>query len=150
YQALLDDVSQQINQTPGYMDFAVDDYILPENGLAGEGEDINHIYLCNREGIVNLETNNDWNRIYAQILRANIVLEGLESLMSQSHESAFKEAKGGALFFRSWHFFHLIQLFSKPYNPQTSKTDPGIVLKLKADINENAGITSVETCYKQI
>ena len=150
FQALLDDVNQQINQTPGGSDIATDDILLKENGLASASEEVRHIYLWNRDGIKNLIRNSDWDNMYAQILRSNIVLEGLEDLTELKDNLQFKEIKGAGLFFRAWHFFHLLQQFSKPYDVETAKSDPGIVLKLQADINEQRGISSVENCYSQI
>ena len=150
YQALLDDVNQQINQSPGGYDVASDDLLLSDNALVSESEEMRFLYLWDREGLESLENNWDWDNLYPQILRSNIVLDGLQTFKEQAGNSHFKEVKGAALFFRAWHCFHLLQQFSKPYDIETSKYDLGIVLKLQADINEKVGLSTVEDCYKQI
>src|SRR5690606_25537193 len=62
----------------------------------------------------------------------------------------YREIKGAAYFFRAWHFFNLLQVYSAPYDSQTANTDLGIVLKLSADVNEHVRRSTVEMCYAQI
>ncbi len=150
YQAILDDVNQQINQSPGLMEASIDDYIVKEDGLNMISEDVRNAYLWNREGLVALESHYDWNRLYAQVLRANLVLEGLQEIRPEQEENRYREIKGAAYFFRAWHFFNLLQVYSAPYDSQTANTDLGIVLKLSADVNEHIGRSTVEMCYAQI
>jgi hypothetical protein len=147
-QALLDDVNQQINQTPGLPEIASDDYVAPDGALSALNEHVRKTYLWEKFQPLN---NSDWHTMYNQILRVNVVLETLQK-MERTSTNAIKydEIHGAALFFRSWHFFHLLQVFSPPYDSSTSQQDAGIVLKLKADINEKIVRATVESSYSQI
>lgn len=93
----------------------------------------------------------DWNGCYTQVFNANIVLEGTESIKVADGEKAeLNSIKGSALFFRAYAFYHLLQTFSKPYDPTTANTDLGIPLRLHSDINEKSSRSSVQACYDQI
>lgn len=150
YQAILDDANQQINQSPGLIECAIDDYLALDNGLNSVAENVRHAYLWDREGLSSLESHYDWDILYAQVLRSNLVLEGLQGLVPDKEESRYNDIKGAAHFFRAWHFFNLLQVYSPPYDPITAGSDLGIVLKLSADVNEKQGLTNVEGCYIQI
>lgn len=94
---------------------------------------------------------NDWDYSYRRILYANTVLEGLEKLSPVPRDQEqWNHVKGAALFYRSWAFYQLSQLFSKPYDPATAATDPGIPLRLEADINVVATRQTVEQTYRQM
>lgn len=148
-QALLDDVNQQINQTPGFVEFATDDFVAAAGSLDNLREDVRNVYLWNRD--FEYLRNSDWDRIYHQILRVNVVLETLEKINGEDIDrERYDDIKGTALFFRAWHHFHLLQTFSVPYDPSTSSRDAGIVMRLSADVNERLYISRIEDCYKQI
>ena len=150
YQALLDDVSQQINQTPGLVSASTDEFIAKDNTLQSAASYLVDAYLWNYEGLEQMELDFDWMNIYAQVLKANLVLEGLNEMKEIPDKIRYNNIKGSALFFRAWHFFHLLQVYSVPYDKVTADTDLGIVLKFRADINEKAGRSTVEQCYNQI
>lgn len=149
-QALLDDMDQQINQTPGLIELVTDHFTVAENVLASQSEDSRNSYLYIHNSL-ETEDSFDWDRMYHQVLRTNIVLDGLQAIeMNEGNRAEYEMAKGTALFFRGWHFFNLLQMFSKPYNPLTSDTDLGIVVKLNSDINERLPRSTTEATYKQI
>ncbi|TPE42452.1 RagB/SusD family nutrient uptake outer membrane protein [Pontibacter mangrovi] len=94
---------------------------------------------------------NDWDYAYRRILYANTVLEGLEKLQpSPAQQAAWSQAKGMALFHRGWAFFQLAQLFAKPYDAATAAQDPGIPLRLSADVGAVPTRQSVAETYRQI
>src|SRR5690606_15085837 len=81
----------------------------------------------------------DWDWNYRRLYYANRVLDGLEELDSDRESPAYQQVKGTALFFRGWVIFNLAQQFCKPYHAQTASTDPGIPLRLEADITRKTG-----------
>lgn len=94
---------------------------------------------------------NDWDYAYRRILYANTVLEGLEKLQaSPAQQEAWNQARGMALFHRGWAFFQLAQLFAKPYDAATAAQDPGIPLRLSADVGDVPTRQSVAETYRQI
>ena len=61
-------------------------------------------------------TSYNWNNPYAVVLVTNIALEGLSKIDSSPQEQTqWNQIKGRALFYRSWMFFHLTQIFCKQY-----------------------------------
>lgn len=93
----------------------------------------------------------DWNYAYQKILYCNIALEKLEDIeYSQSNRIAYDRAKGTALFYRSYAFYELLQLFALPFIPGSGNDHLGVVLKLNSDITHNPGRSSVRECYGQI
>ncbi|WP_196939935.1 RagB/SusD family nutrient uptake outer membrane protein [Sphingobacterium pedocola] len=150
-QALLDDVNQQINQTPGFPELFAPEIVVAENGLGRENMDVTNTYLWQRGNLYATISNYDWDWIYEQVLRVNVVLEELKKLDGQNIDvKRYEQIRASASFFRAWHLFHLLITFSPPYNPVTAEVEPGIVLKLEADINEKLGRSSISECYRQI
>lgn len=97
------------------------------------------------EGII------DWNWPYRQVYYANIALEGLAQIIPETQEQdAWNNIKGSALFYRSWAFYQLAQLFCKPYRVETASQDAGIPLKLESDINKKVSRATIEDTYQQI
>lgn len=150
YQALLDDVAQQMNQTPGLINAATDEFIAKDNSLQSSASYLSDAYLWDYEGLQQMEIDFDWTNIYAQVLKTNLVLEGLDDMKDVSDKTRYNDVKGSALFLRAWHFFHLLQVYAVPYDRETANADLGIVLKLKADINDKVGRSTVDVCYNQI
>jgi tetratricopeptide (TPR) repeat protein len=64
-----------------------------------------------------------WNASYKAISAANHALEIIDK---QKNDDRYKAYKGEALVARAYAHFMLVSLFSKPYSPQTSNSDPGI------------------------
>src|SRR5690606_11605108 len=148
-QALLDDVNQQINQTQGISEFATDEYVGADGSLDRLNEVVQNAYMWKRPlGMMSIS---DWSILYAQVLRANIVLEGLEAVEKNTGNAGqYDGIKGSALFFRAWHFFNLLQTYAVPFDPATENTDLGIILKIRADINEKPERSTVADAYARI
>lgn len=66
---------------------------------------------------------NYWNSCYKAIAVANQALEIIRNSPDSTSLSAYK---GEALLARAYAHFMLVTLFSKPYNPVSSSSDPGI------------------------
>ena len=94
----------------------------------------------------------DWLKPYQAISICNIVLEGLESIQPQNEaeRNSYNNIKGEALFFRSYYFYELAQLFAPPYVANTASSDLGIPLRLNTNVNEVSVRSTVERTYTQI
>lgn len=93
----------------------------------------------------------DWNNGYKKIFYANTALDRLNRIEPQQTElNAWRQAKGIALFHRSYAFYQLAQTFCKAYDSQTAATDAGIPLRLEADITLPVSRASVAAVYNQI
>lgn len=101
------------------------------------------------EGLIGFGTN-DWVYPYRMVEYSNIALEGIEKIPVTQSASEWNNVKGSALFFRALANFSLAQLYAKPYDKATAANDPGIPIKLSADINEKAGRGTVQATYNQI
>lgn len=93
----------------------------------------------------------DWQYPYEKIAYANTVLDGIEKIKrDEANRVDWNRVKGSALFFRAYSFYTLSQLFAKPYDKNSSATDPGIPLRLHADVNELYPRATVQECYERI
>ena len=94
---------------------------------------------------------NDWSLPYIAIFYANLVLDGVNDIaIDASQTSDLDNVRGQAYFFRAYGFYQLAQLFAKPYNENTSKTDPGVPLRLTSDLNAPTVRSTVQETYDQI
>lgn len=93
----------------------------------------------------------DWSKPYIKVYNANVVLDALPHIAYNSNQQAlYDQVRGTALFFRSYAFNSLMQIFAKPYDAATASTDLGIPLRLSSDLNIKSTRASVQTCYDQI
>src|SRR5690606_13729245 len=95
--------------------------------------------------------NHDWTRPYQQIFYSNVVLDGLAKLAPDIQgDEEWAQLKGSALFFRTWAYFHLSQLFCPPYRRETAETELGLPLREHADVNVIADRSSLEETYARM
>ncbi|MEO6134163.1 MAG: RagB/SusD family nutrient uptake outer membrane protein, partial [Ginsengibacter sp.] len=93
----------------------------------------------------------DWKYPYVRIAYANVVLDGIKKIkQTKDNLIEWNQLKGSALFFRAYSFYDLVQLFAKPYDTETSNTDPGILIRLESDINVKYPRATVQECYERI
>ena len=131
-QAVLDNTSL-LGTSPGYLEFIADNFYLTATAWSGTDLEHRQNYIWD----VNATTPDyhNWNGCYSTIYQCNFVLDLLPGIAFNSSEiAAYNNIKGTALFFRSFMYHQLSQLFSKPYS-STSLNDPGPVLRLTSDIN---------------
>src|SRR5690606_14891594 len=57
---------------------------------------------------------------------------------------------GSALFFRSWAFYHLAQLYAIQYKEATASSVQGIPLRLTSDIHQKTKRSSLAATYGQV
>lgn len=79
----------------------------------------------------------------------NIILDGLPDVNSASPADA-RNVRGEALFYRAFAYFNLVQDFAKGYDPANAANDPGVVLRLRSDVNDKPGRASVAQVYDQV
>ncbi|WP_129717240.1 RagB/SusD family nutrient uptake outer membrane protein [Pedobacter sp. SYP-B3415] len=137
-----------LNSASGLMQISTDDFVISDEGLLElQAEEID-AYRWERDMS---SINWDWSRSYGLIFHCNIVLEGLEAMPDEDKQKPeYRALRGSALFVRSNAFFDLSHSYSKPFDQTTAQTDPGIPLKVSADISERKGRGSVQECYARI
>lgn len=151
-QALLDNTSEMnFSTTPSLGEVSTTDYYLMDedwNALASEEQ--RNAYKWNQT-IHAGESCYSWNYPYESILHANLALDGLKNIpLNPANSAAWNNIHGSALFYRSWAFFQLAQVFCKPYDQQTASQDLGIPLRMEADINIPSVRASIQQVYAQI
>lgn len=148
-QAILDDYSRMNASYPDHGEAASDNYYFTDvvfNSL----QDVNNSpenkdnYSWNPKG----EHVSQWLSGYQVVYNSNLVLSTLEKISSD--EPNYKTIKGSALFFRAFAYYHLAQLFCKPYTDATSNTDLGIPLRMTPDPNEVSTRGTVKQVYDLI
>jgi hypothetical protein len=150
FQALLDNLNV-MNVVPGMQIIATDQYYASDAGVHGfssVAEQNSYIWAPN---IFQGTTSSDWNAPYQEVFYANIVLDGLKKVASGSvPQTDYDRVRGSALFFRAIAFYHLTQLFAKPYAASTAGRDPGVPLPLASDVNIRPGRGTVQQTYDRI
>lgn len=134
-----------------YNDIRTDDYLnLKSNGVTGY-----QTWQLNNAPSTN-EVQTLWGRTYEAINRVNVFLEGMEAKKSSIvplllTEAEYNQFVGEALALRGMIYFHLSQLYAKPYNMDQNAL--GLVLRItaqrNAEGNDKARSTVKET-YDQI
>ena len=145
-QSLLD-YHAVMNVTPYMTLISADDYYVTDAGLQSMTLIERNSYRW-ADDIYENSTVGDWNRIYEKILYANIVLESLKEIPQQSDR--YNQIKGTALFFRALGHFSLAQEFCVAYDNSTAATEPGIPVRLSADVNQKLSRGSLKQTYDQI
>lgn len=151
-QALLDNSSViNLSSTPMLGELSSDNiYIADDDWYSIAYAEQRNAYIW-ADDVYEGNTSYDWNSPYAVVLLANLALEGLEKIDPAGHEQQeWNHIRGRALFYRSWMFFHLAQIYSKQYNASTADTDLGIVLRLESDVNLVSKRATVQQTYDQV
>lgn len=161
--------SQIVAQTPQDCQRLLDDYTTMNTGYPSDGEASSDDYYLNDNSYLNYTSQEDrniylwsstairasaspqWQNAYKVIFNANLVLETLQKLKNGSTDvTTLNILKGSALFFRSYAYWQLAQLYTKPYKAGTASQDPGIPLRNSTDITEVSTRGSVQQTYDQI
>jgi hypothetical protein len=147
-QALLDNSFALNTSYPSLCELAADDYYLTYTdwmGLTNENDRLNYIWDPHAE------YPNNWSGSYKIVLYANTVLDNLEKIgFTELNRVQWNNYKGQALFHRANIFFHLAQLFCKPWDSNGNNNDPGIPLKLTAAIDEPVVRATVAQTYERV
>jgi tetratricopeptide (TPR) repeat protein len=93
----------------------------------------------------------NWKAPYRVVFYANSVLEGIKNVQpSLSEQASYNSIKGSALFYRSFHFFNLAQIFTQPYDASKASAVLGIPLRLTPDISEVSVRATLQQTYDRI
>ncbi|MEO6130001.1 MAG: RagB/SusD family nutrient uptake outer membrane protein [Ferruginibacter sp.] len=147
-QGLLDDSFTMNVSTSSFGDASSDAYFLPEDIYNSRIDRYKDIYRW-----VPLLYNypNDWSCDYNSIYVSNVCLERLQKINESSATKIDRDnIRGAALFFRAFYILDLLQEFGKAYDNDSSKTDPGVVLRLNADFNQPSTRATVQECFDQV
>lgn len=147
-QALMDNANANNRQYPALLEILADDYYVMYSDWASRGVDVRSNYIWNdQEAIMNTVYNNSYNTI----LYPNVVLETLPKIpVTADNGVQWDNIKGSALFFRSFAFFEIAQLYCKPYSSNTADADLGIPLRLSSDYTEVSVRSTVKETYDRI
>ncbi len=150
FQAILDNTNVFNSYAPALGELASDSYYLLYNDWQSSTPIEQQTYIWSDDPFQG-NGDGDWNDAYNRILAANIVLEGIDNIKSDSSPKAnWNNVKGSALFYRSFDFFNLAQIFCKPYNPNTADKDLGLPLRLSSDVNLKSVRASLQQTYDKI
>lgn len=145
----------------------LDNYQIMNRGYQAASEDVSDSYYISNSTSVsvfnaqlselyirdpkedNIYLNKPWREPYQVVLYSNVVLEFLPKVEDADNTNVYNDIKGQALFFRSFAFWQVAQLFCRPYS-NTAAADPGIVLRFSIDINEPSSRSTVQETYDQI
>lgn len=97
--------------------------------------------------------NGTWTKSYYHINVCNNILGSLERLdiVDEEDEQGYHKVKGEACFIRAFIYFFLNNLYGKPYDPATSRTDLGVPLKLTEDVEDiKYQRNTVQEVYDQV
>ena len=150
FNALMDNLTI-FNISPALQEISADDFYANDAGVAGLTTVIQKNSYVWAADLYQNQPCTDWNRPYQQIFYANIILDGLPELEGAGRSKTdWNTTKGSALFHRAFAFYNLVQLFSKTYDKNTASVDPGIPLRLTADVNAKVGRASVQQVCDQV
>lgn len=148
-QALLDNANKMnLNCTPNLGESSTDDFFLLDATYNGFSESNRNIYIWS---VKDYFFSNDWSKAYEPVYISNYSLEALAKItVTAKNMQQWNNAKGSALFFRSYHFLNLLWLYAKAYDVATAANDLGIVLRLQSDFNIPSVRSNVNDCYNRV
>lgn len=146
-QALLNNNPVMNGNFPSALEVAADNYYVTTADWQARTTTEQNSYLWQAEVFNDVERN-DWSLPYVTVYNANIILEAAKEL-TEGDAITINNIKGAALFYRSFEFFHLLQLFAQPYGADAA-TQLGIPLRLSSDLNIPVQRASLKESYDQI
>lgn len=82
--------------------------------------------------------NKDWKELYTRINVVNQVIGDIDGQAAETEKEVAEKTriKGEAHFLRALYYFTLVNMYARPYTPETAETEPGIPLKLTQQIED--------------
>ncbi|HVT86962.1 MAG TPA: RagB/SusD family nutrient uptake outer membrane protein [Chitinophagaceae bacterium] len=149
-QALLDNTNIFNADYPYALDIGADDYFLKTADWLARSASEKNGYIWEKD-VFNDNPNNPWSISYVIVYNSNVVLDQLKKLgTSAGTQEGINNIKGQALFFRSFAFYNLLQVFAKPYSVDSAALQWGIALRLDADLNKPTTRATVKQSYDQL
>src|ERR1700741_1364242 len=135
-QAVLDNTNIMNVNYPFSVDIGADDYYLATADWLARSVTEKNGYIWESD-VFNDNQRNDWSLPYTVVYNSNVVLDQLKKLGNTAGtQQEINNIKGQALFFRSFAFYNLLQVFAKPYSIDSATLHLGIALRLDPDFNE--------------
>ncbi len=135
---------------PAIATAGADEYYLKDVDYEGGSTLLKAIYTWNKD-IPWPNDTKDWVAPYRVVFYANIALEGLEKIQpTPAEQAAYNNIKGSALFYRSFQFWNLAQVFAPPFDEQQADNLPGIPLRETADISTPSRRATLKETYDKI
>ena len=152
YQNLIDNNIVFQQTSPGFGELSCDDVLYTQALFQPLNANLKNIYTWSTNTIASYGAYSfDWAYPYRAIFYSNIVLDGLNSIIpDNSTKDAYASLKSQAMFYRSFYFFELEEMFGQPYNPSTIEHDLGIVLRLTSNLNDVSVRSNVKQVYDRI
>ena len=155
YQALLDHLKKMNAVFPSLGEVGTDDYYVSQEdweAMTSGVALIQHQAYVWAEQVYQPEDQvPSWNYPYTTVYYANVVLDGMKDFSPTAAETeTYHQVVGSAYFYRAWTFYQLAQIFCPPYEAATAAENPGLPLRLEADINIPSKRASLQRTYDQI
>ncbi|MCC8425951.1 RagB/SusD family nutrient uptake outer membrane protein [Mucilaginibacter sp. UR6-11] len=149
-QLLLDNYATMNVLYPSDGEASADDYYLFDARYAALSQENKDFYSWQPTAQRALAID-QWQNPYRIVFNANLALEGIaKQNTATSDQATLNSIRGQALFFRSFAFYALAQLYTAPYNAASANQDPGIPLKMTSDLNEVSSRGTVQQTYTRI
>lgn len=150
FQALLDN-GQVFNLTPVLGEMSADNFYLTNSFWQNLDIVEQNAYIWAPNIYGSQTTVDDWNIPYKQVFYANVVLDGLPGVKTDTTNIVqWNAVEGAALFSRAYAFYNIAQIFAPAYDSSMANSDLGIPLRLHSDINAASTRASVQETYAQI
>lgn len=149
FEALLNNVEVHNYGTPSLGEVSSDDFYLTDNQwdvLLYPSEKNSYLWMEDIFSGLPALISSGWYHPYQQILYANMVLDGIKE--NNIDQNKMDELRSKALFYRSWAFFQLSQLFAYPLFEPYINQSKGVPLKLNSDINFKSNRPTVKEVYE--
>lgn len=135
--------------SPEFTEYTADNFYVQSSVFNGMPEEMRKLYVWDANARITVSTS-VWTNPYLVIYQANFVLDLLPKIqIAQNEQSEAANIKGTALFYRSFMFERLAQLFCRPYSA-TAATDLGLVIKTNPSVDEPVTRSTVQKTYEQI
>ncbi|AOM76070.1 RagB/SusD family nutrient uptake outer membrane protein [Pedobacter steynii] len=151
-QLMLDNYTTMNTGYPLDGEISSDDYYITDASyqLASIPQEEKNLYTWNPSA-QRMSAVPNWLNPYKTVYNANLVLQTLDKLQGKGDDPVLlNNLRGAALFYRAYCFWNIAQLYARPYRAATARQDPGIPLRLDADINGTSVRGSVQDTYDRI
>lgn len=107
------------------------------------------MYTWGKPFYIDLQTDNDWNALYAAMYTYNVVINGV--MESKGGDLPYKNTiLGEALVHRAFTYFMLANMYGKQYDAATADQDPAVPILVKPTLFVDLTRASVKTVYDQV
>ncbi|MFC3198260.1 RagB/SusD family nutrient uptake outer membrane protein [Parapedobacter deserti] len=144
-QALLNNAGFLNTSEEAMPEMSADNYYLTDDAFNALGESSRLIYVWDKNAS---SGGSAWSSYYRTILYANEALATLDGTEGPEAEKAI--LRGKALFFRANAFYHLAQIFCKPYGKNDAADNMGLPLRLAPGISDRSERATLSQTYDRI